>query len=353
MGSIVGIGILLSWVTPVTSHAMSEGDGLRSSVYRNSVLARDFPDPTVIRAEDGRYYAYATQSDPGYHIHIQVARSSDLVHWHHLGDALPKLPEWGDDTNVSWAPHVLWHGGRYLLYYSIVPDELSDQFGLCLAVATSESPAGPFRTTDSPLYCGDTLSDIDGAVFHDPATGRWHLYWGSGGDIVTARLAPSLLRLAPGEQPQLLLRGWSSKHRRPYEHGIEGPYVIHRAGWYFLFYSGDRCCEYPPHYATMVARSRHATGPFHRLGDVEHLRDSAILRENDTWAGPGHNSVIRDAAGQDWIVYHAINREHPYVSNGGVRRVMLIDRLDYVDGWPVVGDGTPSTSRHAGPVTAR
>ena len=63
------------------------------------------------------------------------------------------------------------------------------------------------------------------------------MYWGSGGDIVTARLAPGLSRLArPGLEPETLLRGWSAQIHRPYEHGIEGPYVVTRDGWYYLFY---------------------------------------------------------------------------------------------------------------------
>src|SRR3954469_20713569 len=61
--------------------------------YRNPVLNRDFPDPTVIRAANGAYYAYATETDRGgRHIDIQVAKSRDLVHWRSLGDALRRLP---------------------------------------------------------------------------------------------------------------------------------------------------------------------------------------------------------------------------------------------------------------------
>lgn len=33
--------------------------------YSNPVLKADFPDPTVIRAADGLYYAYATQTNRG------------------------------------------------------------------------------------------------------------------------------------------------------------------------------------------------------------------------------------------------------------------------------------------------
>jgi arabinan endo-1,5-alpha-L-arabinosidase len=324
-------------------------------MYRNPTLDRDFPDPDVIRAHDGWYYAYSTESDPARgHVNIGVARSRDLVHWNYLGDALPALPKWGDQAVVSWAPQVVSHGGRYFLYYSIVPDRLINDFGLCLAVATSKSPSGPFVTTKKPLYCGPTLSDIDPDVYRDPATGHWQVYWGSGGDIVTTRLAPSLTRLAsPGADPKLLLRGWSATVHRPYEHGIEGPFVEAHNGWYYLFYSGNNCCSYPPHYATMVARSRHATGPFERLASTRPGLSSVILHSDKRWAGPGHNSVIRDRAGHDWIVFHAIDRLHKYLPGGNqyVRRPMLMDRIVYRDGWPTIAGNSPSTGWRRAPVT--
>src|SRR4051794_36677715 len=87
----------------VNAGATTAGD-----TYRNPVLNRDFPDPTVRLASDGWYYAYATEADPaGVHVNIQTARSRDLVHWTYLGEALPRLPAWGNKAQVSWAPDVV------------------------------------------------------------------------------------------------------------------------------------------------------------------------------------------------------------------------------------------------------
>jgi arabinan endo-1,5-alpha-L-arabinosidase len=355
---VLGLGLTSLASAPAASGShtsVASSGAVAAKEYRNPVLDRDFPDPDVIEAANGWYYAYSTESDPGgRHVNIQVARSRDLISWRYLGDALPRLPKWGDKTGVSWAPDVARRGGSYFLYYSIVPNRLANDFGLCLAVATSRSPAGPFQTTGKPLYCGPTISDIDSHVFRDPKTGMWWVYWGSGGDIVTARLASNMISLVrPHAQPKLLLRGWSAKVRRPYEHGIEGPFVITRHGWYYLFYSGNNCCSYPPHYATMVARSRHATGPFQRLAATRPGLSSVILHGNDRWAGPGHNSVIRDDAGHDWMFYHAIDNRHPYLPGGNqyVRRVMLMDRIVYRNGWPTLVRSSPSVSWKPGPVT--
>ena len=297
-----------------------------------AAIDRDFPDPTVVRASDGSFYAYATQSVVGSKaVNVQVARSEDLERWTYLGDALPEEPAWASTTQAFWAPDVVERGGTFYLYYSAIPDDASGE-EFCLAVATSETPEGPFRDSGGPLLCG---IEIDPKVFRDPRSGDWLLYWGSSGDIVVQPLADDMVQLE-GTAPTMVLQGWSSPVRRPFERGIEGPFVTFRDGWYYLFYSGDRCCEFPPHYAVLVARSRRAEGGFRRFDSRIPGRGSAILRDRGRWLGPGHCSVVRDAAGRDWIAYHAIDRRQPRLSNGDVRRVMHLDRLTYRRGWPAV-----------------
>ena len=98
-----------------------------ADTYVNPVLDCDFPDPSVILAADGHYYAYATQTQrDGVWINIQVARSGDLVHWEHLGDALPQKPSWAAQTQDVWAPFVLYDGEKYLMYYSATHDACHD-----------------------------------------------------------------------------------------------------------------------------------------------------------------------------------------------------------------------------------
>src|SRR5436309_2224053 len=86
-------------------------DASAAGMYVNPVMDADFPDPAVIQASDGYFYAYATQTlhDGGW-INIQVARSADLIHWQHLGDALPDKPGWAVGTQDFWAPYVLYDG---------------------------------------------------------------------------------------------------------------------------------------------------------------------------------------------------------------------------------------------------
>ena len=131
---------------------------------------------------------------------------------------------------------------------------------------------------------------------------------------------------------------------------VEGAWVMRHGDFYYLFYSGDNCCGAKANYAVMVARSKSATGPFETLEQATGKPHSIILEKRGTWIAPGHNSVITNSAGNDWIVYHAVNSRRPREKASdeiNTRRVMLIDRIRWVDGWPTI-DG-PSSNPEAGP----
>ncbi|WP_310469169.1 glycoside hydrolase family 43 protein [Sphingomonas sp.] len=303
------------------------------------VLDADFPDPAVIKAPDGFYYAYATQSEVGGKwVNLQVARSPDLLRWEHLGDALPAKPSWASKTQDFWAPHVERHGDTYYLYYSAKPDAaLTDKKrGLCLAVATAGSPLGPFVDIGKPLQCGDGFVNIDPMAYDDPATGKRLLYWGSGFQpIKVQELAPDRISFAPSSAPADLIPVVKSEDVNEYRRLIEGAWVVRRGDYYYMFYSGDNCCGPKAHYAVLVARSRSATGPFEEPKD----RPAVILERYGKWLAPGHNAVATDANGRDWIVYHAVDITRPRTKPSddiNTRRVMLVAPLVWEDGWPRV-----------------
>ncbi|MDQ3327882.1 MAG: hypothetical protein M3506_05090, partial [Chloroflexota bacterium] len=82
-----------------------------------------------------------------------------------------------------------------------------------------------------------------------------------------------------------------------------------------------------------------------------------VLAQNgNQFVGVGHNAVITDDAGQDFIVYHGIDQRDPeIIERSGIpinRRSLLIDRLDYIDGWPVARGGIgPSNTTQRAPMT--
>lgn len=324
------------------------------ATYVNPVLDADFPDPTVIEAPDGYYYGYATQSErSGKWINIQLARSLDLVHWQYLGDALPTKPAWASSAQDFWAPHVQRTASGYVMYFSAKPNGSDERHGLCLGVATANSPVGPFVDMGHPLKCGEGFVNIDPMAFDDPATGKHLLYWGSGFEpLKVQELGPDRMSFAPGSSPKPLV--WPNPIKGAFPVLIEGSWVVQHGGFYYLFYSGDNCCGPKANYAVMVARSRSATGPFETLEHASGKAHSIVLERSGYWIAPGHNSVVADRTGDDWIVYHAVDARRPRekpTDELNTRRVMLIDRIEWSGGWPVIKG--PSEVPLPAPVTRR
>ncbi|UMB54223.1 glycoside hydrolase family 43 protein [Lutibacter sp. A64] len=303
--------------------------------YTNPVVKRDFPDPTVIKAENGTYYAYATNTKiDGIQINIQILKSYDLLQWKTLPDALPEKPIWADKD--FWAPHVVYNENtrKYYLFYS--GESKGQNIGKCLGVAVSDSPEGPFKDKGEPLLCGEGFKNIDPMVYCDRTSGRNYLYWGSGFESIKVQeLSDNFLSFKEGSRPKNLIFPISEDNSENYENLVEGAWLQKHLNFYYLYYSGDNCCGENAHYAVMVARSESPTGPFEKFKNNN--GKPYILSNNDHWRAPGHNSVITDEEGQDWIMYHAIDLQD---SEKG--RFFLMDKIYYKNGWPIIGNGTPS-----------
>jgi len=358
---VVAVGVLLLF--PASAEATGTyRNPLRISIPGSGDRVETFADPAVIRARDGHYYAYGT-SDPlngrdrdeagALRIRrVPIARSRDLVRWTYVGDAFTKVPDWLDPASGQWAPDIRYLNGKYHLYYTAtnVADAVSGEPGCAgdsaIGVATSESPKGPFTDSGGPVVAPrrggpgcNFLWTFDPAVIGGAKPGERYLYYGSYyGGVEVRRLAPDGLSTDP-----------ATARRVAVSDRYEGSYVIRRRGWYYYFGSATDCCRGPlTGYSVFAGRSRNPQGPFvDRLGvrlDQPVVGGTPVISLNgNRWVGPGHNSVIRDEAGQDWFVYHAIDRRDPYLEQPNPnminKRPMLLDRLDWVDGWPSVRAG--------------
>jgi arabinan endo-1,5-alpha-L-arabinosidase len=236
------------------------------------------------------------------------------------------------------------------MYYSARPDECADPPCHCLAVATSQSPAGPFVDIGAPLLLGVGFEFIDPMAFDDPATGKKLLYWGSGFQpIKVQELSDDRLSFAPGTEPTDLV--WPNPVEGAFPRLVEAAWVIHHDDFYYLFYSGDNCCGPDAEYGVMVARSRSANGPFETLEQALGVKHSLMLEKSERWLAPGHNSVIADRAGELWMIYHAIDVNQPRQRQQdeiNSRRILLMDRIAWRDGWPYIG--TPSDDPQPAPL---
>lgn len=258
---------------------------------------------------------------------------------------MPTIPTWA--SNDFWAPHVLYDAvlKTYFLYYSGESNDAN--IGKCLGVATSKSPLGPFVDKGSPLLCGDGFINIDPFAIDDLENNTKLLFWGSGfQSIKVQELADDRLSFKMNSKPKELIHPITNGNPENYENLIEGTWITKHDKYYYLYYSGDNCCGDKAHYAVMVARSKNLMGPYESYATSNGKSTSVILEKNNSWIAPGHNSIVTDSKNQDWIIYHAIDAK-----NKDKGRVLLIDKINYVDGWPKIGNNTPSETFQEAPIT--
>jgi arabinan endo-1,5-alpha-L-arabinosidase len=314
--------------------------------FQNPVLAEDFPDPDIIRLQNGTFVAYGTNGFPNGQLqHIQGMVSSDLLHWKRFGDVLPQLPAWGNTSTLTWAPEVIHLGNKYVLYYAAAQTGTKMEMGIGTAV--SNSPFGPFVATGTPLRTGPWIEEIDPHPYLDD-DGKLYLFWGSGFKPIRGQeMNADGLTFKSGTTPTDLVFPHPNLPNG-YEKLYEGAFVIKRGGYYYMFYSGDDCYGY---YEVRVARSSHPLGPWITLGDAKGLPSSAILKPSARWRAPGHNSIFTDDAGRDWILYHAIDMVNvKFTPRQEPVRELLMEPIAWVEGWPQLRTGMPTDQVQYAPV---
>lgn len=77
------------------------------------VIAGDFADPSIIRANN-QYYAVGTSSE--WAPHFPIYSSKDLLNWKQTGYVFEQAPEW--TSGSFWAPEYDYHDQTYFIYYT-------------------------------------------------------------------------------------------------------------------------------------------------------------------------------------------------------------------------------------------
>lgn len=332
-------------VSTATAGCSSAVDGNETTTdaatYANPVREPVVPDPTAIRV-DSTYYVFASNQDREVDDNerlVPVFASEDLVDWEYRGEAFETKPDW--KSGHLWAPEIARYDGRYVLYYSY---SLWGDSNPGIGVATADSIEGPY-TDHGRLFLSSEIG-VDNSI--DPyfrvEDGTPYLVWGSFHGIYGVELTPDSLDWKPGTT--FLLGG------RAYE----APTIVEREGYYYLFLSTGACCEgLNSTYELEVGRAESFVGSYlTRNGtDLRHVdawggtEDPLLTGLGDSrFAGPGHNTVVTDDAGEHWTLYHAYDTTEPGTTDDGAwRRSLMLDPITWEDGWPVIGDGTPSERR--------
>lgn len=318
------------------------------NTFTNPVFEPILADPTVVKGNDGWFYAYGTQDDwgdgKGSRL-IPIVRSRDLTNWAYVKNAFETKPVWKAKGGI-WAPEVVRVDGHYHMYYAFSTWGDADP-GIGLAVA--EKPEGPF-VDNGKLFLSSEVevpNSIDPFFFEED--GKKYLFWGSYSNAPNQGTYAVELSADGRSVPNL---------NRKYKiaAGDFEAVVIHKKGdFYYFIGSKENCCNgAESKYHLRVGRSPKLLGPYVDK-DGKFLTDrstgTVILRGNEIYAGTGHNSrLITDAEGSDWMLYHAINKSNPKVSSGANRRVLMLDKVVWVNGWPEIENQTAGTRSQPKPV---
>ena len=300
---------------------------------RQPVIDMSAPDPTVIRAEDGTFYLYATEDMRN----VPIFHSANLVDWKLVGTAFTdnSRPKWLPKGGI-WAPDIQRVGGKYHLYYA--KSVWGGEWDAGIGVAVSNNPAGPF--VDRGCMFTSKQIGIQNCIdpFYIEDGGKKYLFFGSFHGIYGVELTADGLHVKQGAKPREVAGTF-----------MEATYIRRRGGYYYLFGSTGTCCEGARStYRITIGRSKSLFGPYvdkagQRLLDNHY---NILLDKDDSVLGPGHNAgLITDDAGNDYMFYHGFKASDPDAG-----RVVWLSRIVWADGWPSVMIGKDSQKNETVPV---
>ncbi|MBR4757155.1 MAG: family 43 glycosylhydrolase [Bacteroidales bacterium] len=301
--------------------------------YENPVVRATAPDPSVIRAEDGTFYLYATGQ--GY----SIFRSNNMVDWVKVGKVFsdenyPSLVRNNRKASL-WAPEIRKIKDKYVLFYTLW---FGTEWLSAIGYATADGPDGPFK--DQGILIDSREVDVEQSIdqFYFEDKGKSYLFWGSFRNIYAVELnVTDDVVITPDLDTKVQVAG----------NAFEGTNIFKRGRYYYFFAStGDYSGGEKSTYRTVVARSKNVLGPYVDRNGVSVMDNGfeEVLDRNGKFSGPGHNAgLVVDDAGQTWMYYHAYQ-----LSNLRLQRQGMLDKVEWTrDGWPYIAGGKPSARAEA------
>jgi GH43 family beta-xylosidase/uncharacterized protein YjdB len=279
--------------------------------YTNSVMP-GIADPYVLYHE-GTYYLYGTHTAdwPMMQNGIKVYTSTDLVNWkEHDEWALHRDNSWGE--NRFWAPEVIERDGKFYMYYAVEER---------LAVATSDSPLGPFvQEKMEPIH--PNTPEIDAHIFTDD-DGKQYMYFVrfEGGNVIYVAELNDDMKSIKEDTVTFVMRAsqeWEKSTKQPSYPVNEGAFVIKHKDTYYLTYSANHFES--PDYGVGYATAPTPMGPWTKY------ENNPIMKSNIVVPGAGHHSLIHSPDGTElFMVYHTHNS-----TKATEPRKLAIDRVQFV-----------------------
>jgi arabinan endo-1,5-alpha-L-arabinosidase len=350
-------------VSPYTGATYTNPLNLTDTV-NNTGKVYNCPDPAIYKyqvAGVNTWYAYCTGDafnsadtvNGNFRAHlISIFQSSDLVNWTYVRDAFTTLPSWIATGNELQTPAIKFINGQYLLYYE-APAVKASPGGSAIGVGYAATPAGPFTDSGGPVVnqqiacgggCNRTVFSPE--VIADQTGQLWIAYGGVFAGLSIRQLSANGLTSNAGTEVNIAVDNYYTN-----------PYLLYKNGYYYEFATpaGSCCGGAFSTYSVRVGRSKSITGPYLDAegNDMNAFSatsgtngapggDTVLVNTGNTIFGPGSNTTFTDEAGQDYILYSGVSSNQQYLPNvtGYTARQLMMDPLDYVNGWPVVRNGT-------------
>ena len=319
--------------------------------WKNVGAVNTCGDPAIIHSQTGKdhnWYAYCTSdrlNDQDSTLHyIPTLKSPDLVHWKYIGDAVLDRAPYSAPDGSLWAPDIHYFNGKYYMYFTDpdVVNSAGQTQASAIGVMTSKTAHGPWTYSpdfvvephDAPCCAGSHMWTFDPTVVTD--NGQKYIFYGSYfGGIQARKLSADGLHSDPATQTQITI-----------DNQYEGSFVFKHGGYWYLFNSATNCCNGKlTGYVEFVNRSKDILGPYVDANgkpalDARSGGSIVISQNGNQWVGTGGASVFNDAAGKTWILYHGVDRHHPYLGpTTTTKRQPLLEPIKWVNGWPEANGG--------------
>ena len=306
----------------------------------NPILRGFHPDPSLIRVGEDYYVANSTfEWWPGVRLH----HSRDLVHWEMIEYPLNRVSQLdlkgvGASQGI-WAPCLTYDKGIFYLVYTVVKSFYCNMYDTANYLVTAENIHGPWSEPTALNNFG-----FDPSLFHDDDGKKYMV------SMVTDHRIPKKYK------GRIILQEYDAKAKNMYgpvrdiytgdRIYLEGPHIVKRDGWYYLFCADTGTGEA---HGQSILRAKNIWGPY------EWNENNSILTTRDTPDFPlqkaGHCDLVETPEGE-WYAVHLCGRplenrnakDAPRFS--GERRYPLgretaIQKMEWTsDGWLRLANGT-------------
>ncbi len=277
--------------------------------YINPVINADYSDPDVVGV-DGDYYMTASSfcQTPG----LPILHSKDLVNWTIVNTALDYLvPEEfysaARHGKGVLAPSIRFHNGEYFIFWGD-PD-----FGVFMV--KTDDPRGKWS---DPQLVWKVKGVIDTTPLWDD-DGKAYLVnaWaasraGMNGAITLTEMKPDGSELIG--KPALVYDGNVEGN-----HTVEGPKIYKRDGWYYILAPAGGVEQ-----GWQIAlRSRNPYGPYESK--------TVMSQGKSAFNGPHQGGLVDTPDGRSYFIN--------FQDKGFLGRVVHLNPVEWIDGWPIMGNG--------------